>query len=71
MAYYRNGKEVKVEVRKEGRSWGIFAGVAKLRGFRSELAANKELCENKKLYEYYMNSLSVCAQNTPFKIINA
>jgi hypothetical protein len=61
--------ELKLEVKKIGRSFCVVAGASVLGKFRTKAAADKSLTEDADLYSFWASSAGVSAENTPAKVV--
>ena len=57
-----------LEVKKIKRSWCVVYGKSTLGQFRSEIAANKSLEQDREFYEYWSGSAGVSIENTEAEI---
>ena len=57
------------KVQNRGKKFGVIAGSSILARFKTQEEAIKSLEENKELYEYWADSMSVQYENAPKKFI--
>lgn len=63
-------KAFELKIGKSKRGYGIFAGVSKLMGFKTEADAVDGLKKHRGILEFWANSASVSIENSECRILN-